>query len=335
MKRFNLKILKFLAFSCSLGLLLSLPAYANSHPKEEQANQIIREVYHNFQYNKQSGMPARLDAISVQFLGKPYLLGALGEGIDARFDQYPRYRVDAFDCETYVTTMIALALGKDVNSFKQCLSKLRYHHGNIDFIARNHFTSLDWNQNNQQQGFVRDITTTFHDENNTSVAKTASALIDKPSWYQHRTISDIRLYSPNEKEQNKRLDELKAKGSKLPKVVASIPYIPLTALFDAEDHANQHLFAQIPNAAIIEIVRPNWNLREQIGTNLNVSHIGFAFWNKGTLFYREASSEYGKVVDVPLIDYLKATLKSPTIKGINVQVVVPQTPLPEGCSNNN
>lgn len=322
-------ILNWIAFLLTSSFLSV--SHAQIHPQEQQANKIVSALYHNLNLPQNTTMDARLAAFSSQFLGKPYLLGALGEGIDARYDQQPKYRVDAFDCETYVNTVLALALAKSIEDFKQCFRKIRYYKGQVDYLTRNHFTSLDWNPNNQRQGFLRDITPTFKDKNNLPVAKIATALIDKPSWYKKLPLSTIRLHSPNEKEQAALLAELKRRGSKLPKSLASIPYLPLTALFDKEGNANQDLFAQIPNGALIEIVRPNWNLREQIGTNLNVSHMGLAFWQHGTLFYREASAIEGKIIDISLIDYLKATLKSPTIKGINVQIVVPQEPLAGGC----
>ncbi|KTD22120.1 Protein of uncharacterised function (DUF1460) [Legionella lansingensis] len=320
---------------CLISLtVLSYQALANVHPKQQEANEAISELYHKLNNIPKLDMSARLDTISAQFLGKDYLLGALGEGAKARFDQAPRYRVDAFDCETYVTTVLALALANSTNDFKQCLCKIRYKDGHVAYTSRNHFTSLDWNQNNQIQGFVKDITLSFKDINNKPVALIATALIDKPSWYQHLTTTNIRLYPQNAQEQQLRLADLKQRGSKLPKAESHIPYIPLTALFDANGQANQYLFSQIPDASIVEIVRPNWDLKDKIGTNLNISHLGFAFWRNGTLFFREASSIHGQIVDVSLIDYLREARTSPTIKGINVQVVVPQTPLLSGCRGN-
>ena len=328
----SMKQLKWLIFLPFL-LLLTIQAKAAIHPKQQEANEAISKLYHSLNQLPKSNMALRLDIISAQFVDKVYVLGSLGEGLDARFDQEPRYRTDAFDCDTYVTTVLALALADNVEGFKQCMSKVRYKKGEVEFIARNHFMSLDWNPNNQRQGFIKDITESIKDENKQSVTKIASALIDKPSWYQHFTRKNIRLSTPNEQEEEKRLAELKSEGSKLPKVLAEIPYIPFTKLFDAQGKPNQYLFNQIPNASIIEIVRPNWNLKERIGTNLNVSHLGFAFWKNGTLYFRQASSQYGRVVIVPLTDYLYEASASPTIKGINVQVVVPKAPLPEGCVN--
>ena len=145
------------------------------------------------------------------------------------------------------------------------------------------------------------------------------------------TTSQIKLHAADPDTQKRRLLELQKKGQKLPIIQSNVPYIPLSLLFDEKGHANKFLFGQIPNGAIIEIVRPNWDLRSQIGTCLNVSHLGFAFWQQGQLVFRQASSEYHQVVEVSLIDYLRKTRQSPTIKGINIQVVIPQRPQNAGC----
>jgi hypothetical protein len=314
---------KHLFLAACLSLLTIPVIAAGKQINTDETNKTISQIYHSLN-NKPLTMSARIDAISAQFLGQPYLLGALGEGTQGDYDQWPLYRTDAFDCETYVDTVLALALANNPHEFKQCVNKVRYNNGQVDFVKRNHFTCLDWNKNNQRQGFVKDITTMILDQNKKSVVKFARAFIDKPSWYSHMTLNAIRLNSGDETERLKRLESLRQAGAHLPKATSIIPYLPLTALFDQTGKANQYLFKQIPNAAIIEIIRPNWDLSQEIGTHLNVSHLGFAIWKKNTLYFREASSSYGKVVDVSLIDYLRDTLKSPTIKGINVQVVLPQ-----------
>ena len=303
-------------FSCGL-MIVSLAV---------MADKAVSELYHSPIIKPKASLSARIDAISTQFLDKPYLLGALGEGKDGYYDNTPLYRTDAFDCETYVDTVMALALADDDATFEHYIRKIRYQDGKVSFIHRNHFTDLDWNLNNQTQGFVKDITLSFHDENGHAVSTIARALIDKPSWYQHFSDAIIRVKSISRTERARRLTLLKQKGSHLPKAISTIPYIPLTALFDQAGHANTYLFNQIPQGAIIEIVRPNWDLTEQIGTHLNVSHLGFAINKNGTLMFRAATSTNHRVMDVSLIDYLRATQKSPTIKGINIQIVMrPQT----------
>lgn len=78
---------------------------------------------------------------------------------------------------------------------------------------------------------------------------------------------------------------------------------------------------QIPNGAIIEIVRPNWDLYKIIGTNMNVSHLGFVVWENNKPYFIHASSDKLMVVKTSLIDYLKNAKKNPTIKGINIQII--------------
>ena len=305
--------------------LLSLPLFAaQENLSEQKTEQTIHQIYHNLHKKPALNISERITNISGQFLGKPYLLGALGEGERGDYDQWPLYRTDAFDCETYVDTVLALALANSPHHFKHCINQIRYRDGQVSFITRNHFTCLDWNQNNQHQGFVKDITTTLHDAHHQSVVKFARALIDKPSWYRHMSKKRVRLHPINPVISEKSLASLKREGAKLPQSTSIIPYIPLTALFNHSGQANRFLFNQIPNAALIEIIRPNWDLNEAIGTHLNVSHIGFAIWKKGILFFRQASSSENQVVDVPLINYLHEALKSPTIKGINIQIVTPQ-----------
>ncbi|MFC3908168.1 N-acetylmuramoyl-L-alanine amidase-like domain-containing protein [Legionella dresdenensis] len=298
---------------------------------QRRSDVVINQLYHVLQQHPHSNMAVRLDIISASFLGKPYLLGPLGEGENGRYDQSPLYRTDAFDCDTFVNTVLAIALAKNQESFPSCLSKLRYQHGKIDFTTRNHFMAIDWNVSNQQQGFLKDITTTLK-VNGMPVAQIARAKINKPSWYNHFTTSNIKLLTGNEEEKAKRLAELKKIGGRLPIQTDIVPYIPLTTLFDKEGTPNKDLFAQIPNAAIIQIVRPNWDLQNKIGTHLNISHLGFAFWKNGTLFFRQASSQHGKVVESPLIDYLKNVLNSPTIKGINIEIVLPKDVADSMCS---
>lgn len=326
--RFKLRLkIRFLFFF----VLLSFQVAANPVLPEQQAEKTLEKVYHSLNEMPTATMTARLETVSKQLLGKPYILGALGEGQHGLYDQRPLYRVDGFDCETYVDTVLAIALAKDIPTFKQCINQIRYRKGQVSFFNRNHFASLDWNQNNQRQGFIQDITKKITNQEQKPVAEMARALINKPSWYQHFGINKIRISTHSDEAREKRLAALKKKGRELETVEAVIPYIPLDVLFNEHGHANQHLFQQIPNGAIIEIIRPNWDLKKQIGTCLNVSHLGFAFWEQGRLLYREASSIHQQTIEVPLIDYLSQARKSPTIKGINIQVVSPDKPLQGNC----
>lgn len=301
------------------------PAYAHA-----AADPTIRQLYHTLAA-KPTPMATRLDTISQRFLNQPYENNALGEGPGTRYDTYPLYRVDAFDCETYVDTVVALALAPEFKHFTQCIKQIRYADGNVSFMTRNHFASLDWNLNNQRTGLLKDITTTLTNQKGEPAALFAETLINKPAWYQKLPADRIRLPHASPEKQAKRLTALRQEGKKFKAEHVSTPYIPLTALFNAEGEPNLDLFDQIPNGAIIEIVRPNWDLVKQTGTHLNISHMGFVFRKNGELRFRHASLLKKQVSDMSLIQYLAETRTSPTIRGINIQIIVPETPSAKNC----
>ena len=292
---------------------------------QQTADETIQKLYHRLEA-KPTPMAARLNTISTYFLNHPYENNALGEGPDADYDQFPLYRTDTFDCETYVDTVLAIALSESLNTFKQCINIIRYKNAHVKFITRNHFTSIDWNLNNQKAGILKDITRNLMSEDNLPVSKTSITYINKPNWYAKLPKDRIRLLSASQKKRLEQLEALKQAGQQLKAKTFQLPYIPLTALFNTEGEPNQTLFNQIPNGAIVEIVRPNWNLEKQIGTRLDISHLGFVFKKNKILYFRNASTLKQKITDTPLIDYLKKAQKSPTIQGINIQVLVPRAP---------
>lgn len=143
-----------------LLILTIINGYAANAPQkqtpQQQAQLMIVKLYSDLTKTSKLTMTERLDVISAKFIGHPYLLGALGEGEDARYDQSPLYRTDSFDCETFVDMVLAIALNNNLEGFKQCICKIRYWQGQAQFTTRNHFTDLDWNKNNQQQGYLND-----------------------------------------------------------------------------------------------------------------------------------------------------------------------------------
>ena len=77
--------------------------------------------------------------IGDKYVGTPYVLDPLGEEVAPDMD--PLIRFDAFDCTTFVETVLS---NGDVNK----LNKIRYKDGQISFINRNHFIESDWLPNN-------------------------------------------------------------------------------------------------------------------------------------------------------------------------------------------
>ena len=272
-------------------------------------NETVLTIYALPEWRTLQDVSARLTFLTRYFLGKPYIADPQGEGVKTEIDPSPLYRFDGFDCVTFINNLLALALSSDLPSFEKNLLRLNYYNATPLFENRFHFMSVDWNPQNQQNKIVTDVTKAIVDKNGVSIAEFAEGEIDRPGWFLKQA-------------ENKKSGTLRAIAAKTKKEWVSLPYLPLHELFDDNKMPREHLFQQIPSVSVIEIVRPNWNLKEKIGTNLHVSHVGFALRDtNGELFFRHASSEEKKVVSVKLSEYLSTYLDSPTIKGINVQLI--------------
>jgi hypothetical protein len=265
-----------------------------------------------------SNLNTRIISATQGLLNKPYLLGALGEGKAGQFDQNPLYRSDAFDCETFIDTLLALVEAKNYQEFPRVLVKIRYYSENPHFFSRNHFTNIDWNSRNQHNKYLVDVTKTLFPTEFT----TSKTVIDKPNWLRHLKASEIKLLNkPDEKKSKMLLMRLHALSNQAELKVSQLDYVPLAALYNKQGEPNKDLFARIPDGSVIEIVRPNWNLQDKIGTNLDISHMGIVIRIKGELLLFHASELKQKVISQPLTEYLQAYLKSPTVKGIHIEKI--------------
>lgn len=280
----------------------------------------ISKILNNLKSPSFKSNQDKLAYLNKIFINKPYEFNALGEGKYGEFDDYPLYRTDTFDCETYVDTLIALDLATDLQSFKDIMIKIRYKNGNVSFVDRNHFTCLDWNTNNQKQNITHDITHNIK-LGNKDITKDANTYIDKPNWYKNLTVARVRLKGLDEDEKNKKLADLRAQGVKFKKELSTISYIPLDKIFPDKDNIDMRIINQIPNGSIIEIVKLNPELYKIIGTNLNISHLGFVIWENEKPFFIHASSDKQMVVKNLLVEYLKKAKSTQYIEGINVQVI--------------
>jgi hypothetical protein len=257
----------------------------------------------------------RIDYFSSKLLGLPYKLGPLGEGDKGRFDQSPLYDFKQFDCLTYVETVLALSKSDTPATFEENLDNIRYADGSPSYLTRNHFMSLDWLPNNTKKGFVIDVTCTIKDKQHQTVCQTATAEIDKGGWLLKKSANDIKLHDPSLKRE--RLKELQKKAKQFAPKLAHIAYLPLKTLFP-NNKIDLHLLNQIPANSMVTIIRPNWQLKSLIGTNLNASHVGLVIKKQHKLYFREASMIKKQVADTLLDEYLSKYLSSPCIKGINI-----------------
>jgi hypothetical protein len=271
-------------------------------------NAVLLKVQNLCLQLKGQPLSLRLHTLAEFFLGTDYGPWSDGSSIES-LDDF-NYQLNLLDCVTFVEVALALAKTKPTDSFpefsksfEKLLALIHYANGVTNFASRNHFMCMDWIANNKF--IVEDITLSL-----SANTKIASAEIDKAAWTKkHNLYKDINADLPP-----KIADKFKPYTSRL-------PYIETTEFL-----ANTSKFKDnFPEYCIVNIVRPNWEMRDKIGTNLNISHLGFAFKDPKTkdLSFYHATSEKKRVVKESLEDYLVRYQDSPTIKGINVLVISP------------
>lgn len=121
----------------------------------------------------ESDIGARIDRISEYFLGRPYIEGSLGGA--AELPEEFRVFLGAFDCVTFIETVLALAFARTIDEFIDTIRRIRYKDGEIDWFRRNHYM-VDWARNNEERGFIRNITTGPHVEEKTCTLSMVAGL---------------------------------------------------------------------------------------------------------------------------------------------------------------
>ncbi len=154
------------------------------------------------------------------------------------------------------------------NGDRDILNKIRYKNGEIGFLTRNHFIETDWINNNTD--IVENASRKYSDH-----LATRQVVIDKKRWF--KTAHNIK--------------------TDIPKRTVKIEYIP-------RDYVNE---IKITKPVIVLFIIDNPKIRDKIGTDLAVSHIGFLLPN-GVL--RHASSRHGRVIDVDFQEYMREHVKN-------------------------
>jgi hypothetical protein len=227
-------------------------------------------------HRQAASLPRRVEAVSELFLGTPYKLDALGEGPDGEFDRDPLIRFDAFDCTTFVETVMALSLESDLESAARTLQKIRYKDGQIGYATRNHITELDWVPNNVRAGYLRDITSEVAGRDAIEMSKTVS----KRDWLRKSMVSFEGQFS--EEEKRRLLPKLQALGERFRDERATLTVLPV--------HALPRAMARIPSGTIANLVRA-----DQPGEESIVSHQVLLIKKNDGWCVRHAAS--GKIVE--------------------------------------
>ncbi|NQY43279.1 MAG: DUF1460 domain-containing protein [Legionellales bacterium] len=307
-------------FLLKIGLLFIF-SYTCVH-----AENINTALWEKIRNSPEGDLNKRINYFSKCFIGVPY--GSIDYQKPENVDSYheienylfqPEYRVEfsKYDCVLFVETVLALAISNSKNplqkfeeDFTQNLKRIRYVAGKDSYIYRNHFQSIDWNINNSW--LVKDITEDLGIKSNI-----AECNIDKPEWL-FKNSSFIKFIN---KEPISGVDIRKENVLSIlrqHKIDYAVQQSRVKYLLINDVLTNiVKLYDVLPDISIINIVRPNWKIKKYIGTNLNISHVGFIIKQKNNLYFRHASSKNG-VEELLLTDYLDKYKESETIKGINV-----------------
>jgi hypothetical protein len=104
---------------------------------------------------REGDLAKRIESISGEFLDCPYVGNSLVGSVDV--PEKLTIQLQAFDCVTYMETVLALALSQTPEEFKVNLIRIRYKDGVVVWRQRNHYM-FDWWRNNEKKGLLKNIT---------------------------------------------------------------------------------------------------------------------------------------------------------------------------------
>jgi hypothetical protein len=212
------------------------------------------------------------------FLNVPYQAGTL----EAQGREKLTVNVSGFDCTTFVETVLAIAecvvAGRiSQTEFRKNLKFIRYRQGEMDgYASRLHYFA-DWLRDNEKKKILKDISHRFD----------AEAQRKKINY-----ITTHRALYPALKSQNEFQKMLVVEKSLSRKVFYII----------SKDNVGRQK-TKIQQGDIIAFATNQ--------ENLDISHTGFALWQRGNLYLLHASSREGAVVisKRTLAAYLKSNKK--------------------------
>lgn len=276
-------------------------------------NELLKKLHNHAMQLADAKSASRLLGLCEFFLGTKYGAWQHGTTIES-LDDF-NYDLTALDCVTYVEVVLALLKTKpssDFDLFTQAflrhLRHIHYANGIPNFLNSNHFTCIDWIVNNKY--ILEDMTSLLPCQ-----TQVASTQIDKLTWFKRHKINANNLQDfPEHVKERLAIQE------------SQVPYIETAVLL--QEYAK--FMDLLPEYCVLNLVRPNWNLVEKIGTHLNISHMGFAIkdsMNAQIKFYH-ATIESMSVVVENLDQYMQRHVKSPTIGGVNILAISPGLDMP-------
>ena len=212
-------------------------------------------------------LPARLEYFSGRLLGRPYLLGPMGEGYLGDIDTKPLVYMDSVDCVTYVEHALAMALAPSADSIFNIHQRIRYFDGQIDFSYRKHYMVADWVG-------AGDFARVIELPGDTTIVRT----MPKNAFFKAKNLKYLVNGSPAEDPQ------------------VSIRYLPYDKAVELMSKPYEGPLLVLGIAFISK------------SSKIDAYHTGFVVCIPGELpRVRHASSLKKKVIELPLVDYLKSS----------------------------
>lgn len=207
----------------------------------------------------QDPLPVILERVTRGLVAAPYVLSPLGEGSGPDAD--PRFRLDAFDCTTFVETALAMTLCDELPEARALLDRIRYH-GPPSFGARRHLMTSQWIPGLIAEGHLVDITKKVGGV----WTRTATLELTDERWARRRVAKELVL-------------------PEVPLGTWRLDYLPVADL--------AHFADQIPAGTIINVVRADAPSSPDL-----ITHQALVLMRPdGTRFVRHASPVSRRVVD--------------------------------------
>jgi hypothetical protein len=240
-----------------------------------------------------------IEIVSETFIGAPFVDNALGEG-PGHHDADPKFRLDAFDCTTFVESVWTMAFSKDQGlNWTNDLQKIRYRNGDIAFTERLHFITTDWMPYHESRGAVENVTESLGIPVESSVTS-----IDRIAWYKKMHAAELSEFMrryPTEKP-----------------IEVTTKYLSFKELLDNPLGIKKLKEFLSQGVLLANFIRPNWDTVKYIGTRIDVSHQGFLILRGDKIILRHASAVLGKVGDEDFVEYMKAYKNHATLKGVQL-----------------
>ncbi len=235
---------------------------------------------------------------SQKFLGQPYLANPLGEGPHATFTRQPRLRLDGFDCQTLVETVLALSRAENASEVGLWMDNIRYHKAQPSFTARRHFTDSEWVPGLESLKLLKPWVT--------EDMRIRRVFCNRRAWYRKLTLDRIHREDLTLPKRSAAATPSRAR-QRGKKYLETLRYFPSERLIKKPSLLSSYQ----QGVAVVLFLRDIPKIRTTIGTDLNVVHMGLLLQNQQGWILRHASSVEKKVVDRNFFDYLQEQSKKP------------------------